>query len=67
MQFVTVHTYPDQWGMPPPEGFKWLGENYLKDRKELADKLNKPIILEEYGMMSEGGFLFCQDIFIWYV
>jgi hypothetical protein len=54
MQFATLHTYADQWGMSADGGYKWLGENYFKDRKELASSLGKPIIYEEYGMMGQG-------------
>lgn len=40
--------------MPAPEGYKWLGENFIKDRKILASSYKKPIIYEEYGMMASG-------------
>lgn len=57
--FATVHAYPDAWGMTADGGYKWLGENYIKDRKKIADKANKPIIFEEYGMRR--GYLPSRD------
>jgi hypothetical protein len=40
--------------MRPPEGYKWLGPNYFRDRKLLANSLGKPIVYEEYGMVGQG-------------
>jgi mannan endo-1,4-beta-mannosidase len=57
--FATLHAYPDAWGMSADGGYKWLGENYIKDRKQIADKANKPIIFEEYGMRR--GYLPSRD------
>lgn len=57
--FATVHSYPDAWGMSANGGYKWLGENYYKDRMEVANAAEKPIILEEYGMRR--GYLPTRD------
>lgn len=46
---ATVHLYPDSWSFGPGE-FPWLGPNYLKDRRDVAWSMDKPVILEEYGM-----------------
>lgn len=49
--FATIHSYPDAWGMSATDGgYQWLGDNYFKDRRDIAHSMNKPIILEEYGM-----------------
>jgi mannan endo-1,4-beta-mannosidase len=53
IDFATIHTYPDQWGMSPPDGYVWLAENFIKHRAEIAHALGKPIILEEYGQGKE--------------
>jgi mannan endo-1,4-beta-mannosidase len=49
VDFATIHAYPDQWGMKPPDGYTWLADNFFKRRAQLAHSLGKPIILEEYG------------------
>lgn len=49
IDFATLHAYPDQWGMKPPDGYTWLADNFFKRRAQLAHSLGKPIILEEYG------------------
>ncbi|KAG7672584.1 hypothetical protein KSW81_001546 [Nannochloris sp. 'desiccata'] len=53
VDFGTVHAYADQWGIPK-ESYTWMDENYFKDRASIARNFNKPLILEEYGMMREG-------------
>jgi endo-1,4-beta-mannosidase len=63
--FATIHSYPDAWGMTANGGYKWLGENYFKDRMEVAHSMNKPIILEEYGMQSD--YLPTRDILFGYI
>lgn len=63
--FATIHSYPDAWGMSANGGYEWLGENYYKDRMEVAKSLNKPIILEEYGMQR--GYLPTRDILFKYI
>ena len=40
--------------MKAPDGYTWLGENFFKDRQQLATSYNKPIIYEEYGMVASG-------------
>jgi mannan endo-1,4-beta-mannosidase len=54
VDFGTVHAYPDQWGMSPDGGYTWLEENFFDDRANIAKSLNKPLILEEYGMRAQG-------------
>jgi hypothetical protein len=42
IHFGTVHVYPDSWGMGGPQGeWRWLGEEYLADRKRVADRLGE--------------------------
>ena len=53
VDFATMHLYPDSWGIPT-DGYKWLGPNYIQDRAAVAKQIDKPIILEEYGMRAEG-------------
>lgn len=54
IDFATVHTYPDSWQMPD---YKWLGDNYIQDRANVAASCNKPTILEEYGMGTSRNYL----------
>jgi len=68
IDFATVHAYPDSWGMSPPDGpngYAWLGPNFFADRAKVAQGLNKPIILEEYGMRAQG-YLPSRDILFQY-
>jgi len=59
VQFATLHAYPDSWGMSPNGGYNWLGDNYFKDRANVAASIGKPIILEEYGMRAQGKIRKC--------
>ena len=63
--FATVHSYPDAWGMSADGGYQWLGDNYFKDRRDVAFSMNKPIILEEYGMRR--GYMPSRDPFFSYI
>jgi mannan endo-1,4-beta-mannosidase len=45
VDFGTFHLYPDHWGAKLDFGEKWI-EAHLK----LAAKLDKPVLLEEYGL-----------------
>jgi len=52
----TLHLYPGLWGMSanPAAGsnsFTSLGE-FINCRKKVANSLNKPLIIEEYGVQS---------------
>ncbi len=44
IDFCTFHLYPDDWGT----GVR-LGNHWIKDHIEIAKRLNKPTILEEYN------------------
>lgn len=54
ISFATIHTYPDSWAM---SDYQWLGENYIRDRADVAHSCGKPIILEEYGMGTSRNYL----------
>lgn len=52
----TLHLYPGLWGMSAnpaaaSSSFTSLGE-FIKCRKKVANSLNKPLIIEEYGVQS---------------
>jgi len=49
LQFATIHPYPDNWGFSPNGDYKWLEDNFFKDRTNVATSLGKPIIMSEYG------------------
>jgi len=51
VDFGTYHLYPGDWQTPP--GF---GERWIEDHVELARRLGKPTILEEYGTKLTHGF-----------
>ena len=53
IDFGTVHAYPDAWGIPA-NNYNWLDDNFFKDRAAIAKSVNKPLILEEYGMRAQG-------------
>jgi mannan endo-1,4-beta-mannosidase len=44
VDFGTFHLYPDDWDTPPGFGEKWIA-----DHLEVARRLGKPTLLEEYG------------------
>lgn len=44
---------PDSWGIPSTS-YNWMTDNFFWDRSNIAKALNKPIILEEYGMRAQG-------------
>lgn len=44
---------PDSWGISS-DSYSWMTDNFFRDRANLAKALNKPIILEEYGMRAQG-------------
>jgi len=49
---------PGNWGINATE-FEWIGPNFIHDRAELAHSINKPVVLEEYGMRT--GYLPSRD------
>jgi endo-1,4-beta-mannosidase len=71
ISFATLHVYPDQWNMlpatDPTRGYQWLGLNYIRDRKLLANARNKPIVLEEYGMATSTNYLPNRTTLLTYV
>jgi mannan endo-1,4-beta-mannosidase len=50
VDFGTFHLYPDDWGTPP--GF---GEQWIADHLDVARRLGKPSVLEEYGVKAARG------------
>eukprot|EP00884_Botryococcus_braunii_P005619 jgi/Botrbrau1/15058/Bobra.118_2s0006.1 len=55
VSFGTLHIYAGNWGFPTsgPDNYTWLRDNFVRDRAMVAFGMNKPYILEEYGM-AEG-------------
>lgn len=49
---------PDSWGIGANE-YQWIGPNFIDDRAALAHSINKPVVLEEYGMRT--GYLPSRD------
>jgi mannan endo-1,4-beta-mannosidase len=45
VDFGTYHLYPDHWGRGPEWSYNWIF-----DHVALSRRLNKPVVLEEYGM-----------------
>lgn len=45
VDFGTYHAYPEDWGAPPSWGTQWLVDHEL-----VARRLDKPTVLEEYGV-----------------
>jgi len=46
MDFGTFHAYPDWWSKTPEWTNKWVA-----DHGDAQNKLNKPVLFEEYGWM----------------
>jgi mannan endo-1,4-beta-mannosidase len=56
VDFGTFHMYPEDWGA----GLDW-GKRWIVDHERVARRLNKPTILEEYGIKvkrDERGVIF---------
>lgn len=49
IDFGTVHLYPEHWGISK-ENYKEWGKKYIVDHSKIANKYDKPFILEEYGI-----------------
>ncbi|HYQ17834.1 MAG TPA: cellulase family glycosylhydrolase [Polyangiaceae bacterium] len=47
VDFATFHLYPEDWGFSEP-----LAERWIVEHVELARRLGKPTILEEYGLRA---------------
>lgn len=47
IDFGTFHFYPDHWGLPAEFGADWIEQH-----QELASRLDKPYLLEEYGLRA---------------
>ncbi|KAL4519672.1 hypothetical protein Ndes2437A_g07850 [Nannochloris sp. 'desiccata'] len=54
----TIHAYPDNWGYSADQ-YQNYGKDFMADRAAVAHALNKPILMEEYGMRS--GYLPTRD------
>ncbi len=50
VDFGTFHLYPDDWDTPAGFGERWIAEHL-----ELARRLGKPTLLEEYGIKAVRG------------
>ncbi|KAF3108941.1 hypothetical protein TWF569_006238 [Orbilia oligospora] len=48
LDFGTFHQWPHAWSMP----YEW-GSQWIKEHDEIGKKLGKPVILEEYGDISD--------------
>ena len=53
IDFGTYHLYPEGWGANDC-AMEW-GEKWIKDHISVGDELNKPVILEEFGINVSGG------------
>lgn len=57
IDYLTIHIWPKNWG--------WLAEGYVKaesetvkyidENTEVAKRLNKPLVIEEFGLPRDGG------------
>ncbi len=56
VDFATFHLYPDHWQVPDSFGVPWITEHV-----ELAARLGKPSLLEEYGTELTAGFARRRD------
>lgn len=61
IDFATIHVYPDNWKVSADEERSlWVEKTFMRDRAAIAKSYGKPIIMEEYGMMTgrerEGGW-----------
>lgn len=54
IDFGTIHLYPEHWGISKENYEEW-GKKYIIDHSKIADKYNKPFILEEYGIGDKSG------------
>lgn len=52
IDFGTYHLYPESWGAP--EDAQAWGNKWIKDHIEASNKVNKPCLLEEFGINAQG-------------
>ena len=45
LDFVTIHVYPSNWGIPASQ-YQWVNLNWIGDRAALAAVSGKPLLLE---------------------
>lgn len=67
IDYITVHVWAQNWGWFKPEQAETtykesmeLTKEYIKTHEEAAIQLNKPMVLEEFGIARDGG-LFEED------
>eukprot|EP00884_Botryococcus_braunii_P020648 jgi/Botrbrau1/7267/Bobra.0318s0005.2 len=48
ISYATIHVYPEAWGFT--KNSEWIGQQFIGARAAIAHALNKPIVLEEYGV-----------------
>lgn len=53
IDYGTFHLYPEHWGVPENIREQW-GTKYILDHLEAGKIVNKPVVLEEYGISSAG-------------
>jgi mannan endo-1,4-beta-mannosidase len=55
IDYGTFHLYPDHWGWKDPleDGIKWI-----KVHLETAKEVNKPVVLEEYGVRENRNLIY---------
>ncbi|KAI9141355.1 glycoside hydrolase superfamily [Paraphysoderma sedebokerense] len=52
IDFGTFHLYPDHWGITRQDETKF-SQAFIKWHADIGKKLNKPVLLEEYGYHDE--------------
>lgn len=58
VDFGTFHLYPDDWSTPPGFGEKWIA-----DHLDVARRLGKPTLLEEYGIKASRGWAERRELY----
>ncbi|MBN1639038.1 MAG: cellulase family glycosylhydrolase [Ignavibacteriales bacterium] len=48
VDYASFHLYPEAWGLDPIAGITWI-EDHIK----IADELNKPALMGEFGVRNE--------------
>ncbi|HSC89723.1 MAG TPA: beta-mannosidase [Polyangiaceae bacterium] len=63
VDYLTAHVWPQNWGWVSPDdlaGTHAEGERralaYVAAHEELAERLGRPLVIEEYGFPRDGGF-----------
>ncbi|HAN77370.1 MAG TPA: hypothetical protein DCQ31_06140 [Bacteroidales bacterium] len=72
IDYLTLHLWPETWQMydkfKPEESFEFAKdtcEKYLLAHLEMAKKLNKPAVLEEFGLARDNGAYSPDSAIIW--